>query len=541
MATIRLIPSTNYISSSNLTVGSANNMYANTDSTTYGTVTNTKSGTSSYYIYLRGFNFDDVPNNAIVSNISIKLKASHTGGNTSTIYCYDGTTQVAACGSTTALGTTASIKTFTNTTVDWDTLKSYGSDFGIRINCRRSSRNTQAVISIYGAEIEVTYTLPVYHNVSISGTNVSPTGTQSVLEGSSLTVKAYYDTKPTVTDNNVDVTNQVVQMTDSGANYDVENITTTYGFALNSNDYYESNNKGHSSSAAVCKVNFHLPVSATITFSVINYAEGTYDYGLLSNVDTTLNTNSSADSSNVYWSGQNHNSASVQTVTYSNVTAGDHYIYVKYFKDSYTDSNNDSLQFKVAITLNESFTPGTYWGYTLSNITADHTIVVSSAAAQDKLYVKVNGSWVEAVAVYKKVESASSATTTFDGYTAIISDTLNYIWQSDYTTPFQANETYRITWGSSSNVYTCQTFAHSNAGDGYAIGNQSLMGSGTNTNEPFLLYRHASSANTLIGGTTTAAQFYFYLKIEKLVGGSAWVEQTDLTAVFEDGVNYKVT
>ena len=42
------------------------------------------------------------------------------------------------------------------------------------------------------------------------------------------------------------------------------------------------------------------------------------------------------------------------------MSAGNHFIYVKYFKDSYTDDNNDSLQFKVAITLNESFTPGTY-------------------------------------------------------------------------------------------------------------------------------------------------------------------------------------
>lgn len=425
MATIRLVPSTNYISSSYLTVGSANNMYTNTDSTTYGTVTNTRSGTSSYYIYLRGFNFDDVPSNAIVSNISIKLKASHSGGNTSTIYCYDGTTQVAACGSTTALGTTASVKTFTNTTVDWDTLKGYGSDFGIRINCRRSSRNTQAVISIYGAEILVTYTLPVYHNVSISGTNVSPTGTQSVLEGSSLTVKAYYDTKPTVTDNGVDVTSQLVQETETGASYNVENITTTYGFVLNNNNYYESNNQGHASSAAVCRVDFNLPVSATITFSVINYAESTYDYGLLSNLDTTLNTNSSADSSNVYWSGQNHNSSSVQTVTYSNVTAGNHYIYVKYFKDQYTDSNNDSLQFKVAITLNESFTPGTYWGYTLSNITADHTIVVA-AAVQNKLYVKVNGSWVEATAVYKKVNGS-------------------WVEQTNLTSVFESGVNYKIT------------------------------------------------------------------------------------------------
>lgn len=426
--TVRLIPSAYYLSSSSyLSVSSASNMYNNTDNTTYATVTNSRTSTTSYYIYLRGFNFDDIPSAAIVSSFTVKLKARESGVSTSTSYkpyLANGTSAIN--GSCDVITTTATTHTFTGISADWETIKGYGDNFGIRINCRRASRNTTSYMYIYGAEIEVTYTLPVYHNVSISGENVSPTGTQSVLEGSSLTVRAYYDTKPTVTDNGVDVTNQLVQMTDSGESYDVENITTTYGFALNNNDYYESNNKGHASSAAVCKVDFHLPVSATITFSVINYAEGTYDYGLLSNLDTTLNTNSSADSSNVYWSGQNHNSASVQTVTYSNVTAGDHYIYVKYFKDQYTDENNDSLQFKVAITLNESFTPGTYWGYTLSNITADHTIVVSSVVAQDKLYIKVNGSWVEATAVYKKVNGS-------------------WVEQTDLTSIFESGVNYKIT------------------------------------------------------------------------------------------------
>lgn len=100
-----------------------------------------------------------------------------------------------------------------------------------------------------------------------------------------------------------------------------------------------------------------------------------------------------ADSSNVYWSGKNNNSSSVQTVTYT-MPAGEHYIYAKYFKDNYTDDNNDSLQFKIAITLNEPFAPGTYWVYTLSNITADHTVVFSSGSVALPIRVKQNGSWV---------------------------------------------------------------------------------------------------------------------------------------------------
>lgn len=142
----------------------------------------------------------------------------------------------------------------------------------------------------------------------------------------------------------------------------------------------------------MAKVDFHVPVSATITFSLINYAESTYDYGLLSDIDTTLALNYSADTSNVYWSGKNNNSASVQTVTYQ-MSAGDHFIYVKFFKDQYTDENNDSLQFKVSITLNEPFTPETYYAYTISNVQADHTIVVTAGGQVQTIYIKTGGSW----------------------------------------------------------------------------------------------------------------------------------------------------
>lgn len=96
------------------------------------------------------------------------------------------------------------------------------------------------------------------------------------------------------------------------------------------------------------------------------------------------------------------NSSSVQTLTYNNVSAGDHYIDVKYSKDDASDANNDTLQFNVTITYSQAVT---YYSYTISNITVDHAIVVA-VAAQDKLYIKVNGSWIEAVAVYKKISGS---------------------------------------------------------------------------------------------------------------------------------------
>ena len=124
----------------------------------------------------------------------------------------------------------------------------------------------------------------------------------------------------------------------------------SYGFALNSNGYYESNNKGVDNSAAVCRVNIHASKACTVTFKCINYAESNYDFGLLGVLDAALDTGYSDVSTNVAKNFKGSSSASVQTYAYTNVAKGDHFIDVKYRKDSSQSSNNDSLQFTVEIT-----------------------------------------------------------------------------------------------------------------------------------------------------------------------------------------------
>lgn len=132
------------------------------------------------------------------------------------------------------------------------------------------------------------------------------------------------------------------------ATWAVEEVSgASYGFVLNSEGYYESNNKGRANSAALCKVVFNLPKAATVKFQCINYAESNYDYGILGNVDSTLSTSYSADSSYKH-SFKGKQMSTVQEVSYD-MEAGEHFMYVKYRKDSSVDSNNDSLQFKVVI------------------------------------------------------------------------------------------------------------------------------------------------------------------------------------------------
>ena len=419
MPTVTITPSTYYLSNSSyLSVSNASNMYADTSSETYATVTNSRTSTTSYYIYLRGFDFDSIPDGATVSGFTVRLKARESGVSTSTSYkpyLANGTSAInGSCG---VITTTAATHEFTGVSADWDTIVGYGNNFGIRINCRRASRNTTSYMYIYGAEIEVTYTLPVYHSVTVSNSS-SATVTVSdanPLEGTDVEVRASTVSGITIKDNGVDVTSQFTQRSETAESYSVVNVGN-YGFSLNSSTgYYVSQNEGISKTAALCRVDFHVPVAATITFTYINYAEQGYDFGVFGNIDVALSDDYYAAGSSgatitdsSYKRACNtstYNSSSAQTLTYD-MSAGDHSIWVKYSKDDASDSGNDTLQFKVAITLDEPFTPGVYWGYDITNVTADHAIVVTSGAAGPTMYVKQGSAWVAVTKAYRKVSGS---------------------------------------------------------------------------------------------------------------------------------------
>ena len=215
-----------------------------------------------------------------------------------------------------------------------------------------------------------------YQSITISSINATTdpeNGTTRVEEGTDQTI-TIYPTDPILTlalDNGVDITNQL------SGNVPVNTFSVnarsgaSYGFSLNSNGYYESTNKGQGNSAAVTRVNFELESDCVVTFNYINYAEARYDYGIFGKIDTALGTTYSADS-NAYLScsTNTYNTANVQTVTYQ-MSAGSHFIDVKYRKDSSTNSYNDSLQFKVSL---EATGGGGSYTYTLNNVSKKHSL-----------------------------------------------------------------------------------------------------------------------------------------------------------------------
>ena len=429
MATIKLVASTYSVSNTTVTVSSADNMYTNVDSTTYSTITHTTSGTTSYYCYIKGFNFGDVPSNAVVSSVVIRIKGRESGLSTSTSYAprlYNNTSTITgASTATTNFGTSSSGTTITVPyTGTWDTLKGYGANLGIRVTIKRSSRNTQGYLYVYGAEIEVTYTIPVYYDISASGDGtLNPSGTTSVLQGDSYSLKITGISNPTVRDNNVDVTSQVTQTTNvtdvaipttntNSGWYSVENITNAYDDA-DSTNYASFELAGNSATGTVYLTlsNLGIPSSATIVSvsakATVQYNRNGSSSGFSSSVQ--MYSGNTAKGSATSWVANGNTDVAKTTLTLSagSWTASEIANARLYLTATNSAYSTRRYIYIYGVSFEVTYeSDGITYIYTISNVTGNHTIVVTAGAVTNKIYFKNNGSWVTATKVYKKVNGS---------------------------------------------------------------------------------------------------------------------------------------
>lgn len=442
MATIKLVPSeiNNAAGTAYITVTSASNAYTDTSSTTYATISNTNASTSNRYIYIRGFNFDAIPSNATVNSFTIRFKAYQSGGSTSTSYrpylCNNTTTLTGNCN---VITTTTQTLSFTGVTASWDTIAGYGSDFGIRINCRRNNRNTAATFYIYGAEIEVDYTVPVYHNITVTGdsNNVIPTGTESVLEGTDYEVRMYYPSKPTVTDNNTNVTSSVTEVATDTLVL-IPNDYSNTNFTLNSieNAYTDANSDtyttltlpgGRTGTLYLNFESFNLPSGATIQSvsaqATIRFSRNGSSSGITASC-RMYSGNTAKGSSTTVVSSATDLAKTTFNLTVGSWTASELSNARFYFTATNNASSTQRLFYIYGVSLNVTYAvSGKIYVYTLTNITTDHVIVVT-AVASNVFYIKTNGLWVEIAQVYKKVNGL-------------------WVLQNDLTTVFNTGTNYK--------------------------------------------------------------------------------------------------
>lgn len=401
MATIRLVPSTYSLSNSSyLSVSDASNMYNNTDNETYATITNSRSSTSSYYAYIKGFNFDDVPSDVTINSFTVKIKIREQGGSTSSSYgprLVNNTTTISSNSPT--MSTSVQTITFSSVTADWDTIKGYGSNFGIRVNCRRASRSTTSYIYIYGAEILVDYTPNVTYSLSTTitnGTFAQPTTSPiDVPENSDYEILFQGDADTTfqsMTVNGTAVTPTEKTITPTLPTFTLSTNYGTYSGSLDNVTDDDSSTYWWASNAQATGYYILLTFSDYINLnSFSTYSSNSTDY-----VHSNNQLQVSADNSTWTSVGTFTDSA---TSTFSNIGAKN----VKYVR-IYATSDIENWLYLNTITVGyeSAQEAGTYYSYTITSISNNIEVIVIFSKGEEALYIKLNGAWVKIGKTYQK-------------------------------------------------------------------------------------------------------------------------------------------
>ena len=194
------------------------------------------------------------------------------------------------------------------------------------------------------------------------------------------------------------------------------------------------------------------------------------------------------------------------------------------------DKSTDTVAVGSTTTLTETVTPSNAadksvsWSTSNSSVATVSNGVVTGVSAGTAIItvVTTDGGFTDTCTVTVTGGGGGTWTTIFDDDVQVIPDSpYNYIYYTGFNGAFEANTTYRITWDGV--TYTCQSQPNANTYDGYSVGNLALGAGGTDTGEPFLLYRAPWDSTVLTADTTSDAGSYgrwIHCKIEKLTGGN---------------------
>lgn len=453
MATIRLVPSTYTRSStSRVTVTDDSNMYNNTDHTSnYCSIRGRNSTSSTYYCFIHGFNFDDVPSNAIVNSFRVLIRCYRNSyqstsssyymrlaSQASSSYVISGTT------TDTAISESASVIEIPTGNLDWDDIVGYGSGFSIDIPLR-STASQYPYVYVYGAEIEVNYSMPdprtVTTTLSGSGT-IDPSGTQTMYDGDEYNLTVV----PTNTAGTVTATNNGTAITltqHAGGSSTEQNVLGEYtlvsgGFNGSGASYFQGLvGKGHTStqttsnyyssgSGTIAVFTYDVPFigipdNATIKslYMMVNgHCENTSQSSEYMCVRLISGSTNLSDELNFKSVGTSN---STQTVT-ANVTptvAQLENLQVQCRLGYYGGAINGATVYL------EYETSGVWYTYS-TTISGDMTIAVTigGGGSTPELYVKANGGWTKVLTAYKKVNGS-------------------WVVQPDVTTVFQSGVNYK--------------------------------------------------------------------------------------------------
>lgn len=270
--TITLIPSgnTGMTGMSIDTTYGIDRAYTDADSTTYARFNVNQSTTA--YVYLT-FDTSEIPSDATITSVSARGKArvSNTTRVTNTVM------QLYA--NTTAKG---SNRTFASTTASTQTITAGSwtrtelNNLRLRVGGTGSSSTSSRRIDFYGADVTVTYTVPTYTITASGDGTLDPSGSETVEGGDTYTlVISGLSSKPTVKDNNVDVTSQLTESTEVSDDlipngntvsgwYSTADLTNMYGDADSDTRATFQLAGGSTGTVYLDMTDINIPSSATI-------------------------------------------------------------------------------------------------------------------------------------------------------------------------------------------------------------------------------------------------------------------------------------
>ena len=381
-----------------------------------------QTSTTGYLFYT--FDTSAIPSGATITSISgtVTVRVSNSTRVTDTkCQLFAGDT---AKGSNVTFASTSTSNTVTlNTGSGWT--RSNLNNLRLKIGGTGSSSSQTKYIYFAGASVSITYSVTT-HAVTIDNSTSATVTASDAEPGDGATVDIFASTLNdiVVKDNGVDVTQSFTPTPNKTAS-SVPTSDFTTGFSSSSGKFYQNSSTtstswleyaiGHSAESPYSTsntsntyvkpegstgwINYHfdfseIPVDATI----VSVEVKVYGARENSSVDNTHVARFQCYSGNTAkGSIQNFTSTSNSLVTVSNTgtwTASELHDAQLRFELGYYGGR------MLGITWTVVFNVGGYI-YSITNVTTDHTITVRSAA-QPELYVKLNGSWVQAQAAYKK-------------------------------------------------------------------------------------------------------------------------------------------
>ena len=398
-------------------VSNLQNAFADSTNTSYAQINLTRNANAVTQIY---YNFDtlNIPSGATINSVTCTCKCSINNTTASRV----ATREAQLYRGTTAMGTAYTVANsttaFSITPGTW-TADQLNSGVKLRLYAVRGTSNTTSsyYFRLYGATLSVSYTISgTEYEVTVTNNSTiatpDPSTTQYVFQGGSQEIIFNGVTDPNtivVKDNNVEVSlTQILERKTS--NFIPSSLASSSGTVTDS-----SNGLTNSSSTTYAQTGGQSGQYLIYSFDVSSIPSNATIISVACTAKAQHTHNNTTYGAIQLYSGSTAKgtASTFRATTTMDLDCG-----------SWTRSELSNIRIRIGNTYTGGTTtyytrfygadltvvytvPGDYcYGYTISNISVDHTIVISDNGSSAKAYIKVNGSWVQASKVYKKVSGS---------------------------------------------------------------------------------------------------------------------------------------